>query len=190
MDGVLHTGRLILRPLSPDDAAASARIMTPAIARWTASWTGEEEVEAVADRIARHLAAERSGLGLNRAITLARTGELIGWIGVRRLDGHPHRAMLGYWIGEAWFGQGYTGEAARAMVDAAWSALDVEVIEAAAQTANAASIAILRRLGMTHMGQRQEFAPARGAADLCDWFELRRPREATRPPPPARPALP
>jgi len=41
-----------------------------------------------------------------------------------------------------------------------------------------ASHRILLGLGMRHMGRREEFAVARGAADLCDWYELRRPGAA------------
>jgi ribosomal-protein-alanine N-acetyltransferase len=172
---VLFTERLILRPLSPADAEPTARIMSPAIARWTASWTGVETPEQVGERIARQLDTERLGFSFNRAMVVAKTGELIGWTGVRRSDAEPERGSLGYWIGEAWFGQGYAKEAARAVLDAAWAALDIEVLEAAAQVGNLASHRILLGLGMQHMGQREEFARARGASDLCEWYELRRP---------------
>jgi ribosomal-protein-alanine N-acetyltransferase len=175
MNAVLHTRRLILRPLSPDDAPTMARLMTPAIARWTASWTGEETAEAVGERINQTLAGERAGLRFARAVVLKETGALIGSIAAHRSASEPERGALGYWIGEAWFGQGYTKEAARALVDAAWSALDIAVMEAVAQTGNVASLAVLRGLGMRRIGQREEFAPARGASDLCEWFELRRP---------------
>ncbi len=174
MDPILRTERLILRPLSLDDAAPTARLMTDAIARWTGSWTGRETAQSVAARLQRYGDAEAAGRSLNLAATLRATGELIGWMGVARLEGDPRRGSLGYWIGEPWFGQGYTREAVRALVPYAFEALDIDVIEAAAQTANIASLAVLRGLGMRHRGQREEFATARGAADLCDWFELDR----------------
>ena len=174
MASILVTDRLILRPLSPDDAAPTVGLMTPAIACWTGSWIGEETPDRVADRIDRYLKTEQRGFAINRVVTLKTTGELMGWMGVRRLDEHPERGALGYWIGEPWFGQGYTREAVRALVPYAFNILDLQVIEAAAQTANAASLAVLRGLGMRHMGQRHEFAPARGVSDLCDWFEVDR----------------
>jgi ribosomal-protein-alanine N-acetyltransferase len=175
MDPILRTARLTLRPLSSKDAAATARIMSPAIARWTGSWTGVETAQTIGERIARSLQAERSRRHFMRAVTLTATGELIGWAGVMRLDAEPERGSLGYWIGEAWFGQGYAKEAARAVLDAAWAALDLQVIEGAVQVPNLASHRILLGLGLRRMGQRQEFASARGAADLCDWYEIRRP---------------
>lgn len=174
MDTILRTARLTLRPLEADDAAPSARIMSPAIGRWTGSWTGVETADKIGERIAHSLEAEREGNRLMRAVTLGGTGELIGWVGVMRLKTEPGRGSLGYWLGEAWFGQGYGKEAARAVVDAAWAALDLEAIEAVAQVGNVASHRILLGLGMRHMGQRMEFAPARGVADLCEWYEVRR----------------
>jgi RimJ/RimL family protein N-acetyltransferase len=175
MDETLRTERLTLRPLSPSDAAETVRLMTPEIARWTGSWIGEETVERVAERIRLNRETEARGFAVSRVANLTATGEMLGWMGVRKLDADPRRGALGYWIGEAWFGRGYTSEAVRALVPYAFEALDLKVIEAAAQTANAASLAVLRGLGMRHMGQRLEFAPARGAPDLCDWFELVRP---------------
>ena len=175
MQGSLLTDRLILRALTPDDAEPTARMMSPAIARWTGAWTGAETPDDVGVRIARSLEAERSGSRFMRAACLKETGALIGWVGVLRLDEDPRRGSLGYWFGEAWYGRGYGKEAARAMADAAWDALDIDVLEAAAQVSNQASHRILLGLGMRHMGRREEFATARGSADLCDWYELRRP---------------
>jgi [ribosomal protein S5]-alanine N-acetyltransferase len=175
MDSILRTARLTLRPLSLEDAEPTARIMSPAIGRWTGAWKGTETADEVRERIAKSLAAEQSGRRFMRAVCLGQTGELIGWVGVLRLDDAPRRGSLGYWFGEPWYGQGNGKEAARAMLDAAWDALDIDVMEAAAQVGNQASHRILLGLGMRHMGRRQEFATARGAADLCDWYELRRP---------------
>lgn len=175
MDGIIRTPRLTLRALTLEDAEPTSRIMTPAVARWTGSWKGEETPQEIAGRIRLYLDTEERGFGLNRAAVITATGELIGWIGVRRYDERPHLGALGYWIGEPFFGQGYTREAVRALTPVAFDALGVETIEAAAQVANTASLAILRGLGMRHMGRRQEYSTARGASDLCDWFELDRP---------------
>jgi [ribosomal protein S5]-alanine N-acetyltransferase len=179
MQSSLRTERLILRPLTLGDAEPTARMMSAAIARWTGAWTGAETADEVGERIAHNLEAEQSGRRFMRAVCVAQTGELIGWIGVLRLDDDPKGGSLGYWLGEAWYGRGYAKEAARAMVDASWAALDIDVLEAAAQVANVASHRILLGLGMRHMGRREEFAVARGAADLCEWYELKQPGAST-----------
>jgi ribosomal-protein-alanine N-acetyltransferase len=171
----IRTRRLLLRPLTLDDAASTARLMTPAIARWTGSWTGDITAEDVAARLGRTLEDNRLGRAFDRAIARASDGVLMGWIGARRHPTQARRAALGYWIGEAFFGQGYTKEAAVALLPRVWAALDVDVVKAAAQLPNTASIAVLKGLGMRSIGQRMEFAPARGAADLCAAFEIERP---------------
>ncbi len=175
MDGDILTERLRLRPLLLSDAEPTLRLMTPGVARWTGSWRNQETVELITRRIGKHHEQEAQGVAYDRVITLKTTGEVIGWIGARRSDQDPRRANLGYWIGEAYFGQGYTREAAHALVPVVFERLDLDVIEAAAQVANTASLAILRGLGMRHVGQRESYSVARGAADMCDWFELDRP---------------
>ena len=69
-------------------------------------------------------------------------------------------------------------EAAAATVSAAFERLDLDVIEACAQPENAASFAIMRRLGMVRAGERAVFAPARDCEELCVFYELRRPVQA------------
>jgi ribosomal-protein-alanine N-acetyltransferase len=176
MSELIHAERLLLRPLTFDDAEPTARLMTPGIARWTGSWKGRTSAEEVTERIGRHLEAARQGLDLHRAIERTEDGALLGWIAVRRDEDDPRRASIGYWIGESFFGQGYTKEAARALLAHAWTALDVDVIEGVAQTANIASLAVLRGLGMRHVGQRMEYASARDVSDLCDFYEIERPQ--------------
>jgi len=66
-------------------------------------------------------------------------------------------------------------EAASEFISLAWRSLDIEVIEAAAQPQNAASISILTKLGMRHVGDRSGFTPNRGRYETCAYFELPRP---------------
>jgi ribosomal-protein-alanine N-acetyltransferase len=66
-------------------------------------------------------------------------------------------------------------EAAAEFVALAWRSLDIDVLEAAAQPQNAASISILTKLGMRYVGDRSEFTPKRGRNETCAYFELRRP---------------
>ncbi len=169
------TPRLKLRPVALSDAEPSARLMSPDIARWTGSWKGRNTAEEVAERIGRVQAMQGQGQVFHQVIERREDGELIGWIAVVVVDASERRGALGYWIGEAYFGQGYIREAAAAIMARAWDVLPVDVIEGVAQTANVASIAVLRGLGMRHRGQRMEFATARGAADLCEIYEIGRP---------------
>ena len=172
---MIVTPRLRLRPLRADDAEPTVAMMSEAISRWTGSWTPDATSAEVLGRIERHQAAEAEGRAIMRAIEGVSDGRLMGWIGVDGLADEPRRGVLGYWLGEAFWGRGHAGEAAAAMVGDAWDSLDLDVIEAGAQRENAASIAILRRLGMTEIGERSHFASARGRDEVCLYFEIRRP---------------
>ena len=171
----LLTSRLKLRPLSVADAEVMAALMTPDISRWTGSLPGALSREEAAERITLIVRAMEAGDDVTLVIELRETPGFIGWIGLRRLAATPERAALGYWIGEAFHGQGYTREAAQAFLPAAWAWLDVEVVEAVAQHGNVASLAILRGLGMTPMGERMSYSPVRDREEPCFWFEARRP---------------
>lgn len=174
MSEIIETERLILRPPEAADAEPFARLMTDGIARWTGSWKGSITPSEAADKIALYLTTEARGFAFHRTAVIRDTGQIIGLIGVRRLDDNPARGAIGYWIGEAWFGRGYTREAARAMLDAAWDALPVDLIEGVVQLPNAASHAVLKGLGMAYAGERDEFASARGSSDRCAVYEIKR----------------
>ena len=175
MTDLIHTERLTLRPLTLDDAAPTARLMTPGIARWTGSWRGEESPAGVAERIGRYLDGERLGQTFTRAIERTGNNALIGWIGGRRDSDDPRRGSIGYWLGEPFFGMGYAKEAAAGLLPHLWDMLDVDVIEGVVQTPNLASIAVLKSLDMRRVGRRLEFASARGVSDECEVYEIARP---------------
>jgi RimJ/RimL family protein N-acetyltransferase len=81
---------------------------------------------------------------------------------------------MGYWLNEAYQGQGYMAEAATAAVEAAFKILDLDVIEAGAQLENVASFAIMRRLGMTPAQEKMIWASTRSRDELCLFYEVMR----------------
>ncbi len=171
----IDTPRLRLRRLRPDDAAATAAMITPEVSRWTGSWPDSIGVEETAERIRGTLGVMDSGGGPILAIDRKTDGALLGWVGLVFDKSAPRKGVLGYWLGEAHHGQGYGGEAAAGMVDEGWRLLDIDLIEAAANPDNAASIAVLRRLGMAYVGDVITFAIARQREETCAAFELARP---------------
>jgi ribosomal-protein-alanine N-acetyltransferase len=169
---------LNLRPLTPDDAAATADLITPGVSRWTGSWPEQVTPQAAGERIARTLAASAAGLSLFRVMERSEDNALMGWIGLTRAAPDARVASLGYWIGEPFWGRRYVGEAARAFLDVAWAEWDIGAVEAEIQLGNAASLAIARRLGMEEIGERLVYASARDRRDLCKAFRLERPASA------------
>jgi ribosomal-protein-alanine N-acetyltransferase len=82
--------------------------------------------------------------------------------------------MLGYWLGEEHHGCGLMREAAQAVVATAFSVMQLDVVEAAAQPGNFASFAVLRHCGMHEVGQRMIYAPSRDREELCIVYEAHR----------------
>jgi len=132
-------------------------------------------VEAAASRISSAIEGRRDGREIVYAIERKSDNALLGWTGVHRHAIDKGRCSFGYWIGEQFQSRGYMTEAAIAVIDKAWSLFDVDVIEAHAQLDNAASIAILQKLGMRFIGERVEFTPVRNRDECCAYYEISRP---------------
>ena len=154
MHPTLETARLKLRPYAEADIAE----LIPLI--------GTREVAATTGRISYPYTEKdaRAFLVLCQdsdkiwlAITLRNDGSQIGGIGLR-VDAQQQHAELGYWLGVAYWGQGYATEAAREMLRYGFEDLRLHRIFATHFGHNPASGRILAKLGMSHEGcQRQHF---------------------------------
>ncbi len=150
---VLRTTRLTLRPLVPTDAPAFHRQINdwdicrrlPDAPFPYATELAYKWIEAAgADRVA--------GRAVQLAITETASGTLFGCGGVR-ISPDGKQAELGYWIGRAFWGQGYGLEAARRITDWAFAALPIAQLFATVAADNDPSIAILARLGFAPAGK-------------------------------------
>lgn len=87
-------------------------------------------------------------------------------------DGAPE---LGYWLGEPFWGNGLMSEAAKALVDAAFATGHADTIIACALADNAASLAVLGKLGFQKVRDDVSVAPlSSGKPKIL--LELRRPK--------------
>ena len=153
---VLSTARLRLRPFTHGDAAALFRVFSDEeiVRFWSvAAWTDIAQAEKM---IEEALLAYREG-GLSRyAIALADTDELIGICNLRGFYEQNRRCELGYALGSAHWGHGYAFEALEALLGHAFSALDMNRIEADIDPRNDASARLLERLGFRQEGYMPE----------------------------------
>lgn len=85
-------------------------------------------------------------------IGLARTGEVVGCVGIDKRDGDVE---MGYWIARPHWGQGYATEAGRAVLEVA-AMLGHERIVAGHFLDNPASGKVLRKLGFEATGAVQK----------------------------------
>lgn len=183
----IHTRRLCLRLPFPEDAAALAALMGPAISARLASWPVHLLPAAAAARLGEARAAAMAGLALPLVITRREVGPcggplggpVLGWISASRAEADRNRAVLTYWLGDDFQGEGLMREAAPAAVAAIFQRLGVTEVRAAVQPDNDASRAVLRSLGMRPLGSGRIWCAARGREEECEWWSLLRPIETT-----------
>ena len=176
----VETARLRLRTVDERDAPAAARLMTPAVSQWLASWPSPLDESGAAARLRRMREATLQGQALCFAIEGREDNVLMGMVLVVRAKYDARRGDLGYWLGERFHRHGYMAEAATAAVAEAFTRLELDAIEAGAQPGNEASFATMRRLGMRLIDERPVWAESRGREERCAYYEITRTEHAAR----------
>ena len=97
----------------------------------------------------------QNGSKLVLAIREKATNTFMGGIGLHINDRH-HRAELGYWIGEPFWGKGYVTEAARAMMQYGFEELKLNRIQAHYMKQNIGSGRVMEKAGMQREGELVE----------------------------------
>ena len=102
------------------------------------------------------------------AIVPRKLGEPIGSISVVEMDERVDAVEIGYCIGEAWWRQGITSEALRALVAFFFDEVEARRVYAEHDTRNPNSGRVMLSSGMTYEGTlRQADISNAGIADLC-----------------------
>lgn len=165
----LTTERLVLRaPTEADIDAIEAACQDPEIPRWTTvpSPYTREHAEDFVRQVAEWWAS-----GAETLWAIFVDGKLSGMIGLHQITEHHTggHAEIGFWMTAAARGQGYLGEAARAVVDWGFSHLGLVRIEWRAVAGNIPSARAARGLGFRYEGMlRQALTSPRGRDD--GWF--------------------
>jgi RimJ/RimL family protein N-acetyltransferase len=159
----IDTARLALRPLrEDDDARIFALFANWEVVRFLSSPPWPYAPEDARAFMRTRMAPESDAI--ERAIT--RDGELIGAIGaiikpasaVQRARGY----MLGYWLGQPYWGHGYMSEAARAFIAHVFATIPDDTLYSGAFTVNAASLRIQEKLGFRRDGEAMLFSNPQG----------------------------
>ena len=149
---VLTTERLVLRPLTHQDAPALFAVFSdPAVVRyWSAEpWT---DISFAETAIARAMESYRDETDIRFAIELAETGELIGTVNLHHFFNQNNRCELGYALGSRHWGKGYATEAIAAALEHGFHAAKLNRIEADIDPRNSASARVLEKLGFRKEG--------------------------------------
>jgi RimJ/RimL family protein N-acetyltransferase len=144
MTDLLKTERLRLRALCPSDAPRLQELCgNLKVARMLASIPHPYPDGLAEEWIAGRPAARESGSDYSFAIEYK--ADLIGVIGVERRASGNH--VLGFWLGEPWWGQGLGSEAAMRIVRFAIEDLKLDELVAGHFIDNPASGRILEKCG-------------------------------------------
>jgi ribosomal-protein-alanine N-acetyltransferase len=150
----LETPRLILRGVTEADADAIFEYAhNPKVSHYTL-WEPHADRDATLQFIREYVKAsylEHSLDPLGMCLK-ERPDWVIGTIGCR-WNKRANRAMeMGFAIGEAYWGRGYTAEAAKVVLNYAFAETDVERVQAHCMIENHASERVMQKLEMTLEG--------------------------------------
>ncbi|KWI27403.1 GNAT family N-acetyltransferase [Burkholderia stagnalis] len=152
----LTTARLTLRPLKEEDAHALFEIWSDAEAMRYFSIPAMTGLDEARERVARKLKTAADGMDLNCVVESRATGEVIGECALFHVNAQCRRAEIGFSLKRRYWGSGYMGEAAGALVEHAFGALGLNRLEADIDPRNVASARVLERLGFVREGVLRE----------------------------------
>lgn len=179
----LQTDRLQVRPFDETDADALYAMHSNAhvMRYWDAPpWTEHDRAKQFIEKCRR---MANDGTGVRPAIDRLDDGGFIGWCSLTGWNPDYRSAELGYCFTEAAWGHGYATEAARAVLQWAYDTLDLNRVEARADTRNIASARVLEKLGFVREGTLRQDCIVDGDVSASwvyglirsDWFGILRP---------------
>ena len=157
----LATSRLRLRPLRDGDAGLIWPDMADhEVSRWMA-WAAHRSVSDTENFVSHEVQRHAAGRGITWLIQedgkACGIFSLIGLLRTHRVLTY-NRAEAAYWLGRAHRGRGVATEAGRAVLAFAFGPLKLHKVHVSHFGGNAASRALIQRLGFRHVGvQLQEF---------------------------------
>ncbi len=155
-----------------DDAPSLQALMTPAISAGVAAWPTPLSLKATEAILSECRTKARAGQTFAAVVAEKSTGTAIGWLKLDITSDDPAQAEMGYWIGAPFQRRGYALEMSKGAIDFAFNILGLHRIRAGAQVGNAASLALLKKLGMSEHSVQNVWAPARQRHEACAFWIL------------------
>jgi ribosomal-protein-alanine N-acetyltransferase len=147
----LRTARLLLRPWRDEDREPFAALNAdPEVMEHFPSTMTRAQSDAFVDFIVATTAERGWGIW---AVEVVATGEFIGFVGLNepRFDAHFTPAVeIGWRLARNAWGHGYATEAARAVLEHAFTELELDEVVSFTSTTNLRSQRVMERIGMTH----------------------------------------
>jgi len=106
----------------------------------------------------------------NLAITLNKNEELIGGIGLVKMDFNQKIGMVMYWLGEEYWRAGYGSEALRAILNFGFNELKLRKISAEVYPGNEGSVKLLEKFGFKKEGNLRQSSICKADGKIKDTF--------------------
>lgn len=147
---ILETNRLTLRPFKEDDAARAFECWEcdPDVARYM-FWTSHDDIEKTKEWIAFELGQIEKDDWYRFAMVENSTGQLIGTV-ILYFEEEVSSWEIGYNLGKAYWGKGYTTEAVEAVIAFAKARLGIGQIVGRYAKENPASGNVMKKLGFIY----------------------------------------
>lgn len=166
----IRTPRLILRPVQPGDGAEAHEAKEETwdmLAKWM-PWATEDQRGA--DLTESHIRKAYAKFIMREDIMIVgeerEGGRPVIWTGLHRFDWQARHFEIGYWVRKTAQGKGYATESTNALIRYAFNALRARRVEINHAAGNAASAAVIRKLGFVQEGiLRQEMKLPDGTFD-------------------------
>jgi len=140
---------VLAEPRFADGLAALSRANREHLARFDPWALGLADVAAA--RAALESGVQRFAAGAGVPVLAVVGGQVAGSLGLR-LDGAGRSGSVGYWLGAAYTGRGLATRAVRALARHGFDELGLVRVEARVEVSNAASRAVLERVGFRREG--------------------------------------
>jgi RimJ/RimL family protein N-acetyltransferase len=170
----LHTPRLLLRPMRPDDALAFSRYRShPDVARYQ-SWEAPYSLEQAQHFMAgmQNARPGHPGEWFQVGIENRKSGALIGDCAFGVLEEDPRQAEIGFTLAHEAQGQGFAAEAVARLLAYLFGELQLHRVRANCDPQNESSARLLLRLGFRHEGRFLQSLWFKGGWADEDWFAL------------------
>lgn len=164
----IRTERLTLRRFALDDAESMFKHWAndPEVTRFL-TWKPHGDIGVSKSVVQQWVSEYKIESFYNWAIELKELGEPIGGISVVNLDEANESCEIGYCISRAYWRNGITPEALKAVIDFLFSEVGINRIAARHDTKNPASGRVMQKSGMLYEGtHRQE--KLRDGKTFCD----------------------
>jgi len=104
----------------------------------------------------------------NFGIELKQEGRVIGGIGIHDINTENGSCEIGYWLGEKYWRQGITYEAAQRVIGFAFRDLKMRRVEVKAFVENDASNGLIKKLGFSYEGTQRKAVKAKSTGKFHD----------------------